>query len=482
MASGRRYRLTGILGTAVLTTAAVLAANLPVVQETFALVPFFGNPAPVVLAGSSLSLAISTTVLVVVATMWPLYKPRPRRILDTILLTQKRILLAMIGLAALGYFKWSHRLPRSTLMLATVVLLVFLPAWFLFIRRQPTRTSRAVLVGDDPETMRDILAATDTTVLGHVSPPSSYVAMGGADAARVSAADGGMVEPRLDDLTPLGGLSRLDEILVEHDVDTALLAFAETDRGEFFGALDACAEHGVTAMVHRDHADDVLTAERAGGDLLEVDLEPWDWQDYVVKRAFDVAFAGLGLLVLSPVMAVIAAAIKLDSPGPVLYSQDRTAEFGETVTVYKFRSMVPDAEAETGVKLSEEDDGGYDPRVTRVGRILRKTHLDEIPQLWSILVGDMSVVGPRPERPELDTEMEIDASEWRSRWFVKPGLTGLAQINGATGHDPDEKLRYDIEYIRRRSFWFDIRIVIRQVWQVAMDCVGFLVSRDRPRE
>jgi lipopolysaccharide/colanic/teichoic acid biosynthesis glycosyltransferase len=134
------------------------------------------------------------------------------------------------------------------------------------------------------------------------------------------------------------------------------------------------------------------------------------------------------------------------------------------------------------VKLSEEDDGGYDPRVTRVGRILRKTHLDEIPQLWSILVGDMSVVGPRPERPELDTEMEIDASEWRSRWFVKPGLTGLAQINGATGHDPDEKLRYDIEYIRRRSFWFDIRIVIRQVWQVAMDCVGFLVSRDRPRE
>jgi len=482
MAPGWWYRATGVLGTAAVTTVAVVLVNIPVIQETFALVPFFGNPAPVVLSGGDLTLVVLTAVAVVVATMWPLYKPRPRRILDTILLTQKRVLLAMSGLAALGYFKWSHRLPRSTLMLATVVLLGVLPAWFLFIRRQPTRTSRAVIVGDDPAAMQDILAATDASVLGHVSPPSSYTSRSGSGAQQVSAADGGVVEPRLESLPSLGGLSRFDEVLVEHDVDTALLAFIATDRGEFFGALDACAEHGVTAMVHRDHADDVLTAERAGGDLLEVDLEPWDWQDYVVKRVFDVVFAGLGLLVLSPVIAVIAAAIKLDSPGPVLYSQDRTAEFGETFTVYKFRSMIPEAEAETGATLSEEDAGGRDPRVTRAGQILRKTHLDEIPQLWSILVGDMSVAGPRPERPELDTEMEIDASEWRSRWFVKPGLTGLAQINDATGHNPDKKLRYDIEYIRRQSFWFDLKIIIRQVWQVAIDCVGFVVGYDTSRE
>jgi len=482
MAPGWWYRATGVLGTAAVTTVAVVLVNIPVIQETFALVPFFGNPAPVVLSGGDLTLVVLTAVAVVVATMWPLYKPRPRRILDTILLTQKRVLLAMSGLAALGYFKWSHRLPRSTLMLATVVLLGVLPAWFLFIRRQPTRTSRAVIVGDDPAAMQDILAATDASVLGHVSPPSSYTSRSGSGAQQVSAADGGVVEPRLESLPSLGGLSRFDEVLVEHDVDTALLAFIATDRGEFFGALDACAEHGVTAMVHRDHADDVLTAERAGGDLLEVDLEPWDWQDYVVKRVFDVVFAGLGLLVLSPVIAVIAAAIKLDSPGPVLYSQDRTAEFGETFTVYKFRSMIPEAEADTGATLSEEDAGEHDPRVTRVGRILRKTHLDEVPQLWSILVGDMSVVGPRPERPELDTEMEIDASEWRSRWFVKPGLTGLAQINDATGHDPDEKLRFDIRYIRRQSFWFDIKIVIRQVWRVIIDCVRFVVGREVPRE
>ena len=110
--------------------------------------------------------------------------------------------------------------------------------------------------------------------------------------------------------------------------------------------------------------------------------------------------------------------------------------------------------------------------MTRVGRVLRRTHLDEIPQLWSILVGDMSVVGPRPERPELDVDMERGADKWRSRWFVKPGLTGLAQINDATGHDPQEKLRYDVEYIRRQSFWFDMKIVIRQIWQVLGDVVA----------
>jgi lipopolysaccharide/colanic/teichoic acid biosynthesis glycosyltransferase len=131
------------------------------------------------------------------------------------------------------------------------------------------------------------------------------------------------------------------------------------------------------------------------------------------------------------------------NPAPPVY---------DTFTVYKFRSMVPDAEAETGVKLSEEDAGGVDPRVTRVRKVLRRTHLDELPQLWSILMGDMSVVGPRPERPEPDADIERDVEDWPSRWFVKPGLTGLAQINDATGHEPDRKLRYDLEYIRKQSF------------------------------
>jgi len=347
--------------------------------------------------------------------------------------------------------------------------LLWLPAWMVAIRRRPSEQSRAIIVGDDPAAMEAILEETDLPVIGYVSPPSSYEATEEAVVGKPEVSDGGAVTAQLDELSNLGGLSRLDEVLVKYEIDTALLAFADTDRAEFFGTLDTCFDHGVTAMVHRDHAEDVLTAGVAGGELVEVDLDPWDWQDYVVKRVFDAWFAACGLIVLSPVILVIAVAIKLDSPGPVLYSQERTAEFGDTFTVFKFRSMVTDAESGTGAKLSEEDRGDVDPRVTRVGRILRRTHLDEIPQLWSILVGDMSVVGPRPERPELDTDMESGAEDWRRRWFVKPGLTGLAQINDVTGHEPQEKLRYDIEYIRRQSFWMDLKIVVRQVWAVLMD-------------
>jgi len=480
MASGLRYRALSIAGTVVATALVVSAVNYPAVQGAFSAVPYFGRPAPAVLTNGVLSVAILTTLAAMFLAMWPLFKPQPRRTLDTIMLTQKRVAVAMLGLATLGYFDYSFRLPRSTLLLTAGVLFVLLPVWMAAIRRRPSQPSRAVLVGDDPDAMRDLLAAAEMPIIGYVTPPSPYQT--GTHDVQQSVADGGGIAD-FENLRYLGGLSRLEEVLVDHDVDTVLVAFAESDRAEFFGTLATCHDYGVSVLAHRDHADRVLTDDASrSSDLVEIDLEPWDWQDHVLKRLFDVAFSGVGLLVLSPVIAAIAVAIKLDSPGPVLYSQERTAELGETFRVYKFRSMVPDAEAETGATLSEEDAGGVDPRVTRVGRVLRQTHLDEIPQLWSILVGDMSVVGPRPERPELDADIERGLDEWRRRWFVKPGLTGLAQINGATGHDPGEKLRYDVEYIRRQSFWFDLKIVIRQIWQVLGDLVGVVTEEDTARE
>jgi lipopolysaccharide/colanic/teichoic acid biosynthesis glycosyltransferase len=479
MAPRWRYRVTSVAGTVVLTGLAVWVANLTAVQEACSLIPYFGGPAPVVLSNGDLTFAASTTLVAMLAAMWPVFKPRPRRILDTILLTQKRVLLAMFALAALGYYDYDYALPRPTLMLATVVLLGALPALMVSIRRRPNSQSRAVIVGDDPEAMAAILGATKVPILGYVSPPSSYATSAQHQTGKPEMADGGEAVSRLDELPNLGGLSRLDEVFVQYDADTALLAFTDTDREEFFGTLAECHEHGVTAQVHREHADSVLTEGVAGGDIVEIDLEPWDWQDHVAKRVFDVAFSLSALLALSPVMLLIAIAVKLDSPGPVLYAQERTAEFGGTFTVYKFRSMVTDAEAATGAKLSEEGRGGVDPRVTRTGWFLRKTHLDEIPQLWSILVGDMSVVGPRPERPELDEDIETSVGEWRRRWFVRPGLTGLAQINGATGHEPAEKLRYDIEYIRKQSFWFDLKVVIRQLWLVGADAVRVVTGSAR---
>jgi lipopolysaccharide/colanic/teichoic acid biosynthesis glycosyltransferase len=460
----------GVGGAIILATLSLLVANAPPVQSILtSTIPVFQKLPPVVLSGHAYTLALGTTLIVVVASLAPLYKPRPRRILDTILLAQKRVVLAGFALATIGYFDYSFRLPRTTWILVMASLLVTVPAWFLTIRRRPAGSERAVVVGDDPDEIRDVLEATKMPVVGYVSPPSPYYSRDEPELGTPAVADGSG-DAVLDDLDCLGGLSRLDDVLVEYDVDTAMLSFAQPDRAEFFGTLDTCYEHGVSAKVHRDHTDDVLTASASGNEeIVDVDLKPWDWQDYLVKRAFDVAFSTVGLLAFAPFIAIIAVAIKLDSPGPVLYSQQRTAEFGETFEVYKFRSMVADAEAETGAIISEEDAGGVDPRVTRVGRFLRQTHLDEIPQLWSILVGDMSVVGPRPERPELDADIRTGVVEWRKRWFIKPGLTGLAQINDATGQQPEDKLRYDVEYVRKQSFWFDVKVIVRQVWSVLVD-------------
>ncbi|WP_137284662.1 sugar transferase [Halorussus salinisoli] len=463
MASGYRYRVMSVVGTLLWAVAAVLVANHPAVQWLTTILPVFRRLPAVVLTGDDLAIAAVTSALVVAGSLVPLFKPRPRRILDTILLTQKRVVVAGFAMATVGYFDYTYPLPRSTLALTVAILLVAFPAWFVAIGYRPGRKERALVVGDDPEEIRDVLDATDVPVVGYVSPPSPYYSEQDRQVATPAVTDGSG-DVMLDDLDCLGGLSRLDEVLVEYDVDTAVLAFAHPDRAEFFGALDACYEHGVDAKVHRDHADDVLTATAAGNeDIVDIELEPWDWQDYVFKRIFDVTFAAIGLIAFAPFIAVIAAVIKLDSPGPVFYSQERTAELGETFEVYKFRTMVP--EGESAVPTDDEEND----RITQVGRVLRRTHLDEIPQLWAILTGEMSVVGPRAVWTDEEPLLEERTDTWRKRWFVKPGLTGLAQIRDAKSTDPEAKLRYDLEYIRKQSFWFDVKIVVRQIWKVLAD-------------
>jgi exopolysaccharide biosynthesis polyprenyl glycosylphosphotransferase len=471
MTTGWRYRTLAVVGVAALTALAVLVANHAVPQYFFTThVPVFNRLDVTVLDGPDLRRALSMAVFFTIAALVPLYKPRPRRILDVVFLTQKRVTVSGLALATLGYFQWSHRLPRATLVMLTGILVLIIPAWFVAIRRPVTgEIERTIIVGDDPAQMRSVQDEVEGQLLGYLCPTAALPV---ADPHQVVADGGGVAG--FEDMDHLGGLSRVEDVLVEHDVDTVVLAFGEADRGEFFGALDACYEHGVAAKVHRDYTDSVLTPDSSVGPLVDIEVEPWDWQDYAFKRTFDVCFAAVGLLVWAPAMLVIAVAIKLDSPGPVFYKQERTAVLGETFPVYKFRSMVPDAEMKTGATISDEDAGDVDPRVTRVGRVLRRTHVDEVPQLWSVLRGDMSVVGPRPERPELDTDIESGVVDWRKRWFVKPGLTGLAQIKGITGHQPSTKLKLDLEYIRNQSTLYDLEILLRQIALVVVDLLDFI--------
>lgn len=471
MITGWRYRILGGVGAALLTLIGVYVANHPVAQVVFTTyVPLFWRLDPVVLTNDSLQLAMLVSAVIVFLALTPLYKPQPRRILDTILLVQQRVLIAGLGLATLGFFKWSHRLPRATLVMLIVFLSLSLPLVFVVIRGESRLgTNRTIIVGDDFKQIEHILNEISIPIQGYLSP-SQLHSITGSQKPLPSITDGG--QPNID-INRLGGLSRLEEILIEYNISSVILAFSNHDREEFFGTLESCYHLGVTPLIHQEYVDNVLTSD-GFGPLLTIDIEPWDTQDYVLKRLFDIVVSAIGLIVLFPVIVLISVAIKLDSSGPVFFQQKRTKQFGGEFTFTKFRTMVPNAEEITGVVVSKEDAGGYDPRITRVGRFLRKTHLDEIPQLWSVLTGEMSIVGPRPAQSELEDTFEDETPEWGKRWFVKPGLTGFAQINDATGHEPERKLFYDLAYIRNQSLRFDILILIRQFWKVGTEVVAYL--------
>ena len=181
-----------------------------------------------------------------------------------------------------------------------------------------------------------------------------------------------------------------------------------------------------------------------------------------IKRLSDIVFSLLGLLLASPLMGLTALGVRISSPGPVLYSQRRVGKDGTIFTIHKFRSMRQDAETVSGAVWSVEND----PRVTPVGRFLRRTRLDELPQLWNVLCGDMSFVGPRPERPEFVCKLSEQIPYYGQRHVVRPGLTGWAQVRhryGATLEDALEKLQYDLFYIKHMSFPFDLYIVLDTV-------------------
>jgi lipopolysaccharide/colanic/teichoic acid biosynthesis glycosyltransferase len=187
----------------------------------------------------------------------------------------------------------------------------------------------------------------------------------------------------------------------------------------------------------------------------------------MLKRAFDAALAGAGLVASAPLWAIFAVAIKLEDGGPVFFSQDRVGLGGCTFDALKFRSMRPDAEAMTGAVQATQDD----PRVTRIGRLMRATAMDELPQLWNILRGDMSFVGPRALRPgEIEagadgrlTRLE-DVPGFEYRIKVRPGLTGIAQVYAPRDVPRRQKFRYDRIYVNKRSWGLDLRLLLLSFW------------------
>jgi sugar transferase (PEP-CTERM system associated) len=182
----------------------------------------------------------------------------------------------------------------------------------------------------------------------------------------------------------------------------------------------------------------------------------------VIKRSIDLIVSFIGLILFLPLMGIIAILVKLDSKGPVIFSQERVGQKGKIYSIHKLRSMICDAEQESGPVWAEDDDD----RITRVGKIIRKWRFDEIPQLWNVLKGDMSFVGPRPERKYFVEDLQKMIPYYRERHAVKPGITGWAQVSygyGATVEDAVEKLNYDLFYIKNLSFLMDLMIILRTI-------------------
>jgi lipopolysaccharide/colanic/teichoic acid biosynthesis glycosyltransferase len=185
---------------------------------------------------------------------------------------------------------------------------------------------------------------------------------------------------------------------------------------------------------------------------------------FIAKRSFDILLSGLGLLLSSPLWLLFALAIKLEDGGPVFYGQRRVGRYGRQFKSWKFRSMVPNADQQLQAK-------DKDSRITKTGRLLRATAMDELPQLWNILVGDMSFVGPRalmPEEIEVNSNGELVPMEkipgYEFRHQVPPGLTGVAQIYAPRDIPRRNKFRYDRLYIQRQNFWLDIRLILLSFW------------------
>ena len=269
----------------------------------------------------------------------------------------------------------------------------------------------------------------------------------------------------------LGHMEELDKILERHSIDAIVVAL-EAERQLPEAELLAAKLRGVRV------ASGLSLYERVTGRVYLRGLRAkhlifsngfrMGWAAASAKRALDVTVAGAGLLVAAPILALAALAIALESPGPVLFRQQRVGRGGRLFALVKLRSMVDGAEARSGPVWAA---GRSDPRVTRIGRWLRRTRLDEVPQLWNVLRGDMSLVGPRPERPEFVEQLSQEYPYFRLRSSVRPGLTGWAQVRHGYVNDLEgaqEKLALDLFYMKYQSFALDLWIVWKTVRTVIL--------------
>jgi sugar transferase (PEP-CTERM system associated) len=379
-------------------------------------------------------------------------------------------LLRAIGATSLilGIAYWLFPLlvvGQGVFLMTAVLAIVMVMAWrwaFDMVTARLAPHQRLLLVGTSPAAILlarelfDRRQELGVDIVGFVDP----------DPTRVGAP---VINPgvvgTIDDIPALAARLRVDRVVVS----------LSDERGKL--PMDRLLDMRLRSGVLFDHLAS-LYEEYTGKIALE-NLRP-SWLVFstgfrkgrgvmVTKRLFDVLAAVVGLILASPLMLLSALLVKLDSPlDPILYHQERVGLNGIRFTIHKFRTMRADAEAVTGPVWSA---GDHDPRITAVGRFMRKTRLDEIPQLWNVLRGDMSLIGPRPERPSFVEQLTREIPFYGQRHVVKPGVTGWAQVRyayGASVEDALEKMQYDLYYVKHMSLRFDVLIALETIKTVML--------------
>jgi exopolysaccharide biosynthesis polyprenyl glycosylphosphotransferase len=262
----------------------------------------------------------------------------------------------------------------------------------------------------------------------------------------------------------LGQISHVPDYIREHRVDIVLVSLTYEDHPQLYELVRDCEGLNTEIMMVPDMLELMTSRVRIneihGIPFIKIKGVPMTTWNLIVKRTFDIVVSASFLVVASPFIALIALFIWLDSRGAVFYRQERVGLDGKPFRLIKFRTMLTGAEKKTGPVWAQKDD----PRKTRVGRFLRRFSIDELPQLVNVLVGEMSIVGPRPERPHFVEQFKKDIPKYLDRHRVKTGMTGWAQVNGLRGHAPiEERTKYDMYYVENWSLVFDLKIILKTV-------------------
>ena len=343
--------------------------------------------------------------------------------------------------------------PRSILVLFGGLNFLLLVIWRVYLTgRTSGRKRNVLLIAENLETARDVLEKLFEYPLDDICIAGIVISGFEGQGDTISG------------VPILGGVNRIEVFIEKYQADELMFASEKSWKEKLFESL-------TQVQIEKDLLITVVPSvyEIAIGrlkhvnihdiPLLELRKSPNEPFQRVLKRSFDIAFSLLVLLGSLPLMLVISFVIKLFSPGPVVYSQERVGRGNRTFKLYKFRTMITDAEKDSGPVMSQVND----PRVTGIGRFLRRFRMDEIPQFFNVIKGNMSLVGPRPERPVFVRKFGLETPEYNERHKVKPGITGIAQIRAHYETGAETKLMYDLSYIFNYSFSLDLLIILETI-------------------